>query len=112
VRAALLELAPGETRGAGEALGAGGALAAGEADEAGADAEGGIDGEGDTEGATVGGGVGRRPTGSGPTKTKAARTPAATRTPASRPARIVTPVFMRREGTSTDGPGRHDRGRC
>jgi hypothetical protein len=27
-------------------------------------------------------------------------------TPASRPVRIATPVFMRAEGTSTSGPGR------
>src|SRR5215218_2955354 len=59
----------------------------------------------EAEGWTVGAGVGRRPTGSGPTRMNAARTPAATR----RPARIVTPVFMRRESTSTGGRGRRDR---
>jgi len=57
-------------------------------------------------------GVGRRPAGSGPTKTNAARMPSATMTPASRPARIVAPDLMRREGTSTDGPEASREGRC
>ena len=56
--------------------------------------------------AGVGAGVGRSPIGSGPTKTRAARMPAATRMPASRPDRIATPVFMPAEGTSTSVPGR------
>src|SRR5437879_660450 len=78
-----------------------GAPAAADGDPPGAD--------GDAEIATVGDGVGLSPTGSGPTKTNAARTPPATRTPASRPARIAAPVFIRAEGTSTSGPGRRRR---
>ena len=96
-----------------------GAVDDGEADGA---INGAIDGEADgaTEGEADGGrsdgeatttcrhrdgdGVGRRPTGSGPTKTNAARMPAATSTPTSRPAMIARADFMRREGTSTDGP--------
>ena len=66
------------------------------------EADGAIDGEATTT--SDGDGVGRRPTGSGPTKTNAARTPAATSTPTRRPARIARADFMRREGTSTDGP--------
>ena len=69
-------------------------------------------GEGDADGMTVGGGVGRNPTGLGPTRTKAARMPNATRTPTSRPARTVTPVFIAAEGTSTDGRGRRAGCRC
>ena len=68
--------------------------------------------EGETEGEATttslgtadGEGVGRRPTGSGPTKTNAARMAAAASTPTSRPAMIARADFMRREGTSTDGP--------
>jgi hypothetical protein len=51
---------------------------------------------------TDGEGVGRSPTGSGPTNTSAARIPIATRIPVANPARIVTADFIRREGTSTD----------
>ena len=69
-------------------------------------------GEGDADGMTVGGGVGRNPTGLGPTRTKAARMPNATRTPTSRPATTVTPVFIAAEGTSTDGRGRRAGCRC
>jgi len=72
-------------------------------------ADGATLGDGDAsaaDGATDGGGVRWRPTGSGPAKTSAARRPTATSTPASRPARIVSPVLIRREGTSTDGPRR------
>ena len=72
--------------------------------EAEADATGMSDGDGV--------GVGRNPTGSGPTKMNAARTPAATRTPASSPARIVRADLIRRQGTSTDEPQAVDRGRC
>jgi len=70
------------------------------------EADGAIDGEATTTslGTADGDGVGRRPTGSGPTKTKAARMPAAASTPTSRPAMIARADFMRREGTSTDGP--------
>jgi hypothetical protein len=67
---------------------------------------------GATDGATDGDGVGWRPTGSGPTKTNAARMPPATRMPASRPAMIVTAVLMRREGTSTDEPQAALMARC
>ena len=63
-------------------------------------------------GSADGGGVGRSPTGSGPTNTSAARTPNATSTPARRPARIVTPDLMRGEGTSTDGPEALGGARC
>ena len=69
------------------------------------DVDGVIDGEAATTslGTADGAGVGRRPTGSGPTKTNAARTAAAASTPTSRPAMIARADFMRREGTSTDG---------
>src|SRR5215218_25232 len=93
-------LAAGDPMGAPEPPGtAEGATADG---DAGSDAT--MDGDGATlaVGSTVGAGVGRRPTGSGPTNTKAASTPTATRTPARRPARMVAPVFMRREGTSPE----------
>jgi hypothetical protein len=71
-----------------------------------AEADGATDGDATTTsvGRADGEDVGRRPTGSGPTKTKAARMPAAASTPTSRPARIARADFMRREGTSTDGP--------
>jgi hypothetical protein len=71
-------------------------------------------GEGLTDGSALkdGEGVGRRPTGSGPTKTNAARMPAATRTPASRPARIVAADLIRRQGTSTDRARASRRGHC
>jgi hypothetical protein len=71
-----------------------------------AEADGAIDGEATTTavGTTDGDGVGRRPTGSGPTRTNAARMPAAASTPTSRPAMIARADFMGREGTSTDGP--------
>jgi hypothetical protein len=68
--------------------------------------------EGDADGMSVGAGVGRNPTGSGPTKTNAARMPNATRTPTRNPARTVIPVFIAAEGTSTDGRGRRVRRRC
>jgi len=64
------------------------------------------DADGATDWMSVGAGEGRSPTGSGPMKTNAARIPAATSVPASRPARIVIPVFIAAEGTSTDGRGR------
>ena len=64
------------------------------------------EGDGAIVGTSVGAVVGRSPTGSGPTKTNAARTPAATITPARRPARIEIPVFIAGQGTSTDGRGR------
>ena len=68
------------------------------------------DGSVTTEGDGVG--DGRSPTGSGPTKTNAARIPTATSTPASRPARIVTPDLIRRQGTSTDEPRARPESRC
>ena len=91
------------------------AAADGEAD---ADGEAAIDGLGDGLGETstmtdgTGVGVGRRPTGSGPTKTNAASTPAATSTPARRPARIVAADLMRRQGTSTDVRQARSEARC
>jgi len=112
-------LALAEPVGAAEPLGAGevaGVAVAGGADGAdgAADAQaiGLADGATEAEGMVVGAGVGRRPTGSGPTKTSAARMPTATRTPTSRPASSVTPVFIAAEGTSTDGRGRDARSRC
>ena len=82
-----------------------GATPDGAGDATPADGDGAADGDGGTDGATDAGGegAGRKPTGSGPTSTIAARIPTATRTPTRRPARIVIPVFMRRQGTSTDG---------
>ena len=75
-----------------------------------AEGDGATEAEGEGDGAIVGGsvgaGVGRSPTGSGPTSTNAARMPTATRTPARRPATIEIPVFIARQGTSTDGRGR------
>jgi len=68
------------------------------------DTDGDADADADGLGATDEDGVGRSPTGSGPTKTNAARMPAATMTPTSRPAMIARADFMGREGTSTDGP--------
>jgi hypothetical protein len=80
----------------------------GEADDGDAaidgEGDGATEGDGDGEAAIDGDGVGRRPTGSGPTKTNAARMPAAASTPTTRPAMIARADFMRREGTSTDGP--------
>lgn len=70
------------------------------------------EGDGEADGMTVGAGLGRSPTGSGPTNTNAARMPTATRTPTSRPASIVTPVFIAAEGTSTDERGRGAQFRC
>jgi hypothetical protein len=70
------------------------------------------DGDATGLGATDGDGVGRSPTGSGPTKTIAARTPAATSAPTSRPARIARTDLMRREGTSTDEPEAAHAARC
>jgi hypothetical protein len=69
-------------------------------------------GEGDADGMSVGAGVGRNPTGSGPTNTRAARMPDATRMPTTRPASMVIPVFIAAEGTSTDGRGRRVPWRC
>jgi hypothetical protein len=63
-------------------------------------------------GATEALGDGRRPTGSGPTNTRAARTPAATRTPARSPARIDTADLIAREGTSPVEAEAASRGRC
>ena len=70
------------------------------------------DGATEADGVIVGDGFGRSPTGSGPTKTRAARMPPATRTPTRRPAMMVIPVFIAAEGTSTDGRGRSDHERC
>ena len=70
------------------------------------------DGATEAVGMIVGDGFGRSPTGSGPTKTRAARMPPATRTPTRRPAMMVIPVFIAAEGTSTDGRGRRDHERC
>src|SRR3954462_12521611 len=50
--------------------------------------------DGDAVDRGVGVGVGRSPTGSGPTNTNAARIPIATMTPVASPARIVTPDLM------------------
>ena len=66
----------------------------------------------DASAVTDGEGVGWSPTGSGPTKTNAARMPAATTKPASRPARIVAADLIRRQGTSTDRARASLRGRC
>jgi hypothetical protein len=102
-----------EPMGAAERLGAGELAGVAEADgAAGAQAIGLGDGATDAVGMIVGAGLGRSPTGSGPTKTNAARMPTATRTPTSRPASMVIPVFIAAEGTSTDGRGRRVRCRC
>jgi hypothetical protein len=69
-------------------------------------------GDDDADGMTVGAGRGRNPTGSGPTNTKAARMPNATKTPTRSPAIMVIPVFIAAEGTSTDGRERRIPCRC
>ena len=98
--------APGDGVGLadGDGLADGAALNDGEA-RADGPAEGiATDGDGDATtglavaGTRVGGGVGRSPTGSGPTNTNAARIPSATRMPARSPARIVMPVFIAGRG--------------
>lgn len=74
------------------------------------DGDGPIDGETSTEGAAVGDGdavgdgLGGGPPGPGPATRMTARIASPTRTPVRSPARIVSAVFMPREGTSTDGP--------
>jgi hypothetical protein len=108
-----LDANEGGALGMDETLGTAETLGAAETDgTAEAQAIGLADGATEAEGMIVGDGLGRSPTGSGPTKTNAARMPTATRTPTSRPASMVIPVFIAAEGTSTDGRGRRVRCRC
>jgi hypothetical protein len=72
-------------------------------------AEGAAEGEGAT--LALGDGVGCSPTGSGPANTSAATIAAPTMMPSTSPAMTVRRVFLRREGTSTDGRDRHPGGR-
>lgn len=100
------ELGEAAPLGASDAEGAGELLGDADGHEALGAGLGDGDGEGVADGISVGVGLGCNPTGSGPTKTNAARMPKATRTPTRNPARTVTPVFIAGEGTSTDGRGR------
>lgn len=69
-------------------------------------------GEATTTALGSGDGVGCSPARGGPTKTRAARMPIATRIPATSPATIVTADLMAREGTSPNGPRATSEGRC